>query len=75
MAHPFLLAPVLTDTHHLVASLAPNSGLLGQDDKEAALIRQWVHFAESEVLSRHALISGFLRGYISPYSKPVSFHI
>jgi elongation factor 1-gamma len=32
-----------------VASLAPNSGLLGTSSKEAALIDQWIHLADSEV--------------------------
>ncbi|KAG2747236.1 hypothetical protein P692DRAFT_201867222 [Suillus brevipes Sb2] len=32
-----------------VASLAPESGLLGNSIKDAALVDQWVHFAEHEI--------------------------
>lgn len=33
-----------------VSSLVPESGLLGRNAKETALVDQWVHFAESEVI-------------------------
>ncbi|KAG0706204.1 glutathione S-transferase C-terminal-like protein [Suillus ampliporus] len=32
-----------------VASLAPESGLLGNSVKDAALVDQWIHFAENEI--------------------------
>ncbi|KIK42724.1 hypothetical protein CY34DRAFT_12214 [Suillus luteus UH-Slu-Lm8-n1] len=32
-----------------VASLAPESGLLGNSIKDAALVDQWIHFAEHEI--------------------------
>ncbi|KAG2128726.1 glutathione S-transferase C-terminal-like protein [Suillus clintonianus] len=32
-----------------VASLAPESGLLGRSIKDAALVDQWIHFAEHEI--------------------------
>lgn len=32
-----------------VASLAPESGLLGNGIKDAALVDQWIHFAEHEI--------------------------
>jgi elongation factor 1-gamma len=53
-----------------VASLAPNTGLLGGDPKEAALVDQWVHFVDTELSAPQFLISALLRGYITPYSKP-----
>jgi len=54
-----------------VASLAPNSGLLGGDAKEAALIDQWLHFGDTEVEGASYMISQLVRGLI-PYNKP--FH-
>ncbi|KAI0758865.1 elongation factor 1-gamma [Fomes fomentarius] len=53
-----------------VASLAPNSGLLGSDSKEAALIDQWISFADSEIANFTALVFQLARG-ILPYSKPI----
>ncbi|KAG6843063.1 hypothetical protein H0H93_002415, partial [Arthromyces matolae] len=53
------------------ASLAPNSGLLGADAKDAALVDQWVHLAESEAASSTGFIQGLLRGTALPYNKPV----
>jgi len=58
-----------------VASLAPNSGLLGHDSKEAALVDQWVHFTETEVQSKQLFISGLVRGFITPYNKPVHMYM
>lgn len=54
----------------LVAALAPNANLLGQDLKDSALINQWVHLVESEVDASTGLIMGLLRHYV-PYNKPV----
>lgn len=34
---------------HYVASLAPGSGLLGNSIKDAAVVDQWIHFAEHEI--------------------------
>lgn len=53
-----------------VAGLAPNSGLLGGDSKEAALIDQWMHLAETEVDIFTYMIMGLLRGYV-PYNKQI----
>jgi elongation factor 1-gamma len=54
-----------------VASLAPNSGLLPTDTNEVALVDQWVHFAESEVLVKQQMVSGLVKGFITPYNKPM----
>lgn len=54
-----------------VAALAPNSTLLGSNDKEAALIDQWVSFADSEVALHTTLIFQLVKGIITPYAKPV----
>ena len=55
-----------------VASLAPNSGLLGNGPEEFALIDQWVHLAESEV----DLFTTFVRlmtvNNLYAYNKAVS---
>jgi hypothetical protein len=56
----------------LVAALAPNSGLLGNNIRDTALIDQWVHLAESEVGDNTIRIFHLLKGHIAPYSKPVS---
>ena len=53
-----------------IAASAPNSGLLGGDLKEAALVDQWVHLSESEVDVYTSLTFGLLRGYV-PYNKPI----
>ena len=53
-----------------VASLAPNTGVLGSTPEEAALIDQWIHLAESEVDSFNSFIRGITGGRIA-YSKPV----
>ncbi|RDB17542.1 Elongation factor 1-gamma [Hypsizygus marmoreus] len=54
-----------------IAGLAPNSGLLGKDLKEAALVDQWVHLAEEEVDVYTALIKQFVSGQLTPYNKPI----
>ncbi|KAF8628562.1 hypothetical protein AX17_005958 [Amanita inopinata Kibby_2008] len=53
-----------------VAALAPNSGLLGHDIKDAALVDQWVHLVDSEVDAYTNIVLSFMR-HIIPYSKPV----
>jgi len=45
-----------------VASLAPESGLLGDDIKDAALVDQWIHFAEHEISSHTDIIWHLLQG-------------
>ncbi|CAK5269474.1 unnamed protein product [Mycena citricolor] len=54
-----------------IATLAPNSGLLGKSSEDAALIDQWVHLAESEVDAYTNLIKGLVAGRLTPYSKPI----
>ncbi|KAJ7726834.1 elongation factor 1-gamma [Mycena maculata] len=54
-----------------IATLAPNSGLLGKSTEEAALIDQWVHVIESEVDVNTGIIRGLVAGQLSPYSKPL----
>ncbi|KAF8056035.1 elongation factor 1-gamma [Lyophyllum atratum] len=54
-----------------IASLAPNSGLLGGDLKESALVDQWIHLADTEVDAYTSLIYQLLNGYITPYNKPI----
>jgi hypothetical protein len=71
----FLCSPNRSSTrsHHFlftVAALAPNSGLLGSNIEETALIDQWVHFAEHEVDSQTHMVLGLVKGWY-PYSKPV----
>ncbi|KAK2460376.1 hypothetical protein APHAL10511_007541 [Amanita phalloides] len=51
-----------------VATLAPNANLLGQDLKEAALVDQWVHLAESEVDRQTDSVMIMLR-HVYPYNK------
>jgi elongation factor 1-gamma len=53
-----------------LASLAPNSGLLGADAKDAALVDQWIHFAETEVEAPQRIVNQMLSG-IFPYLKPI----
>ncbi|KAF8064357.1 elongation factor 1-gamma [Lyophyllum atratum] len=54
-----------------VASLAPNSGLLGGDLKESALVDQWIHLADTEVDAYTSLVYQLIHGYITPYNKPI----
>ncbi|KAJ8454595.1 hypothetical protein ONZ45_g19245 [Pleurotus djamor] len=54
-----------------LAALAPNSGLLGADLKESALVDQWAHLAESEVDANVSLIFQLCKGIITPYNKPI----
>ena len=55
----------------IVAGLAPNSGLLGGDAKERALVDQWVHLADTEISPSQMIIHMLLSGSV-PYNKPVS---
>lgn len=53
-----------------VSSLAPSAGLSGHDVKEAALIDQWVHFAEFEIgLPANTIYAGVVRKYIPGYTS------
>ncbi|EAU87957.1 elongation factor 1-gamma [Coprinopsis cinerea okayama7 len=52
-----------------VASLAPNSGLLGNSTEDAALVDQWVHLVESEVDVYTDFVRTITSGQI-PYNKP-----
>ncbi|QRW14041.1 elongation factor 1-gamma [Ceratobasidium sp. AG-Ba] len=55
-----------------VASLAPNSGLLGTSPTDAALVDQWVSFLDSEIASRSQMLRGMLSGRAPfPYFKPL----
>ncbi|KZP33200.1 eEF1-gamma domain-containing protein [Athelia psychrophila] len=53
-----------------LASLAPNSGLLGADAKDAALVDQWIHFVDTEVEAPQRIVNQMLSG-IFPYLKPI----
>ncbi|KAJ6578696.1 elongation factor 1-gamma [Mycena vulgaris] len=53
-----------------IATLTPNSGLLGKTAKETALVDQWVHVVETEVDVHTGNIWGLISGNLSPYSKP-----
>ncbi|KAF8169915.1 hypothetical protein K438DRAFT_1967666 [Mycena galopus ATCC 62051] len=54
-----------------IATLAPNSGLLGHTKEDAALVDQWVHLAESEAVYNASQIGYLIRGLLTPYSKPI----
>ncbi|KAH9851262.1 elongation factor 1-gamma [Lenzites betulinus] len=54
-----------------IAALAPNSTLLGSNLKEAALIDQWVSFADNEINAHTTLIYQLVKGLITPYAKPI----
>ncbi|KAJ3714631.1 elongation factor 1-gamma [Lentinula guzmanii] len=53
-----------------IASLAPNSGLLGTSATDAALIEQWTHFIELEFDLQTTMITPLVNGRI-PYIKPL----
>lgn len=53
-----------------VASLAPNSGLLGTSPTDAALVDQWVSYLDSEVASRSQMLAGMVTGRM-PFFKPL----
>jgi elongation factor 1-gamma len=52
-----------------VATLAPNSGLLGTSPEEAALVDQWIHLTDSEVDNFTNWIRSLCLGTV-PYNKP-----
>ncbi|KAI0702824.1 elongation factor 1-gamma [Cerioporus squamosus] len=54
-----------------IASLAPNSTLLPSDSKQAALVDQWVSFADSEINAHTVIIFQLVKGILTPYAKPI----
>jgi len=65
---------ILTETSAIaryIASLAPNSTLLGSTPKEAALVDQWISFADSEIGTYTQLVRQLCTGTLSPYAKPL----
>ncbi|OAX38700.1 glutathione S-transferase C-terminal-like protein [Rhizopogon vinicolor AM-OR11-026] len=56
-----------------VASLAPESGLLGDSVKDAAQVDQWIHFVEHEISAHTDLIWQMLLGYLpeKTYSEQI----
>ena len=57
-----------------MSSLASESGLLGRNAKEAALVDQWVLFSESEILGVTAIFYTALMAKILPgYTIEVRF--
>ena len=54
-----------------MSSLAPESGLLGKDAKEAALVDQWIHFGETEIAAFSYEIMALVAERLGPYSKQV----
>ncbi|KAI0062972.1 elongation factor 1-gamma [Artomyces pyxidatus] len=59
-----------------IASLAPNSTLVGSDPKQTALVYQWSIFADAHIASYNGLILQLVKGAITPYNKPIhtTFH-
>jgi len=54
-----------------VASLTPNSTLIGQGVPEAALVDQWVAFVDADIARYNTLILQLVKGAINPYNKPI----
>ncbi|KAG8715617.1 hypothetical protein FRC08_010329 [Ceratobasidium sp. 394] len=54
-----------------IASLAPNSGLLGTSPTDAALVDQWVSFCDHEVARWSQQLRALLTGNALPYFKPI----
>ncbi|CAE6478370.1 unnamed protein product [Rhizoctonia solani] len=57
-----------------VASLAPNSGLLGTSPTDAALVDQWVSFIDSELQAPSFALISMLRGAYA-YNKPFELYL
>lgn len=51
--------------------MVTNSKLLGASAKEAALVDQWVSFADAEIGVNIGLVYYVVKGLIAPYSKSV----
>jgi len=54
-----------------IASLAPNSDLIGHGATDAALIDQWVEVVDSEIARYNSLVLQLVKGAINPYNKPI----
>ncbi|KAI0659520.1 elongation factor 1-gamma [Cubamyces menziesii] len=54
-----------------IAALPANSTLLGSNLKEAALVDQWVSFADNEIAAHTYLIFQLVKGILTPYAKPI----
>ncbi|KAK7684477.1 hypothetical protein QCA50_012424 [Cerrena zonata] len=54
-----------------IASLAPNSTLLGSSPEERALIDQWIQFADNEIDGHVGFIYQICNGILTPYAKPL----
>ncbi|KAJ7704070.1 hypothetical protein B0H17DRAFT_1193984 [Mycena rosella] len=55
-----------------IATLAPNSGLLGKNAQEAALVDHWIRVIETEVGVHTTNIYGLVQGNFSQfYNKPI----
>ncbi|KAN0120619.1 hypothetical protein V8E52_004446 [Russula decolorans] len=54
-----------------IASLAPNSTLIGHGATEGALVDQWVAFVDADISRYNTLVLQLVKGNISPYNKPI----
>ena len=55
-----------------MSSLVPAAGLLGRNAKETALVDQWMHFAETELLMPASTIYiGIVMKYLPAFGKEV----
>ena len=64
--------PYQSNQLRTVSSLVPAAGLLGRNAKETALVDQWVHFAESEILAPASTIYiGVVPKYLPAFGKEV----
>jgi len=52
-----------------LSSIGTEVQLLGSNAKEAALIDQWIHFAEHEISTPTYAITGLVYGYAGPFSR------
>ncbi|KAG1745211.1 glutathione S-transferase C-terminal-like protein [Suillus lakei] len=57
-----------------VASLAPESGLLGNNIKDTALVDQWIHFAEHEINTYTDLIWQLVERFFPEKAYSESLH-
>ncbi|KAL5525086.1 hypothetical protein ACEPAF_8955 [Sanghuangporus sanghuang] len=65
---------LLTESYAIgryIASLAPNSGLLGSTPQEAALVDQWSFFGATEIQRYIDLSFWLVKGIVTPYNKPI----
>jgi elongation factor 1-gamma len=54
-----------------IASLAPNSTLIGHGATEGAVVDQWVAFVDADISHYNTLILQLVKGTINPYNKPI----